>query len=218
MICIVVALKKEAESFILDNNLKKISDIIGKSLYCGKVNGKETVLAISGIGKVNAAVTTQVLIDKYNPDFIINFGSAGGINGCVKVKNYYLIDSSAQYDFDLSKLDDVPIGYIQDFNRVLFPNYTTNIDFLEKRNLATADKFSDSEEDRKIIASIPASICDMEGGAISETCLINNIPLICVKGITDVNDSGLGAEQFNENLKSVSSGFTEIINKIINLL
>ena len=60
-------------------------------------------------------MVTQAIIDKYSPSTIINFGSAGGFDGKTQALEYYNVDKCCQYDFDLSELDPVPIGYIQDY-------------------------------------------------------------------------------------------------------
>ena len=84
--------------------------------YSFDIEGKSAVLVISGIGKVSAALTTQLLIDKYSPEYIFNFGTCGGLNNNVKVLNFYLIEKCCQYDFDLTKFSYVGVDvskYIQ---------------------------------------------------------------------------------------------------------
>ena len=108
MICFVVALKAEAKTLLeqVDNLTEfKIAD---KPAYSFDIEGKNAILSISGVGKVSAALTTQLLIDKYSPDCIINFGTCGGMNNSVKVLNFYLIEKCCQYDFDLTKLSTSP--------------------------------------------------------------------------------------------------------------
>jgi adenosylhomocysteine nucleosidase len=116
MFGIVVALYSEAENLI--NKVEDIKEfrLADKKAYSGTINGHPMILAISGIGKVSAALTTQIIIDKYNPDFILNFGTAGGMNKSVSILNYYAIEKSCQFDFDLRELDGVPLGYIQEYD------------------------------------------------------------------------------------------------------
>ena len=216
MIAIVVALEKEAQSVIdCFENLEKLN-IARKSLVKGNLFGKECVLAISGIGKVNASLTTQLLIDTFSPEYIINFGTAGGIDSSVKALNYYLVEKCCQFDFDLRDLDGVPLGYIQDYDTSFFPAYTVNfpVDY-EIKVLATADRFTENKIDTQDIMSIGCNVRDMEGGAIAQVCYTNNVPLLMIKGITDVVGNGLTAEQFVSNLKTVSAGFSEVIKNII---
>ena len=215
MIAIVVALEREAQSVIdCFENVEKLN-YAKKTIVKGSLFGKDCVLAISGIGKVNASLTTQLLIDKFAPEFVLNFGTAGGTEKSVKALNYYVIEKTCQFDFDLRDLDGVPLGYIQDYDTAFFPAFT--VDFtveLDKKTLATADRFTESKIDAQDIIDIGCSVRDMEGGAISQVCYTNNVPLLMIKGITDVVGNGLTAEQFFANLKTVSSGFSNVIKNI----
>lgn len=215
MICFVVALKKEAQSLLEKvENLKEFL-LADKPAYSFNINNTQCILAISGIGKVSAGLTTQLLIDKFNPKFIINFGTCGGMNNSVKILHYYLADKCCQYDFDLSALDDVPVGYIQEYDRVYFDTYTHNINFLQKRAIASADKFTHKSQDVELINKMNCSICDMEAGAIAQVCTSNNIPLIVVKGISDVHGNNTQPEQFFKNLSTVSNNFPDVIKQVI---
>ncbi len=211
MLGIVVALKREAESFISKlENLKEFK-ILDKPAYSGFANGEEVVLIISGIGKVSASLSTQVIIDKYSPDCIINFGTAGGMNSSVSILNYYAVEKCCQFDFDLRQLDGVPLGYIQEYNTAYFKANTDKLSFLQTSCLATADRFTDDMVDIDSINEISCSLRDMEGGAIAQVCTSNNIPLYMIKGVTDVYGLRSSQEQFYENLTKVSNGFADIV-------
>lgn len=215
MIGIVVALKKEAEKFLLTaDNVKQIK-LADKDAFLGKVDDIEFILIISGIGKVSSALSTQLLIDKYSPTSILNFGTTGGMNQSVQALNYYLVDKCCQYDFDLTELDDVPLGYIQDYDTVFFNTKTDKVDFLPIRSLASADKFTNKDTDIKTINDLGCSLCDMEGAAIAQVCTSNNVPLYIVKGISDVSGSETAPEQFMKNLQTVGENFPNVIIKVI---
>ena len=215
MIGIIIALQSEA-SALLDKvdelNQIKLAD---KTAYTCKINGRDTVIAISGIGKVNAALTTQLVIDKFKVDFILNFGTCGGLNDSVEIKNYYVVDKCCQYDFDLSDLDDVPVGYIQEYKTVYFETYTKGLDFLQKSMVASADKFTHKEQDVELVNKMGCSLCDMEAGAIAQVCTSNNVPLIVIKGISDLHGNGTAPEQFFKNLSTVGENFPSVILKVL---
>lgn len=211
MFGIIIALDKEAEALLKKvENLEEIT-LLDKRAYKGKIYNKDVVIAISGIGKVNAALTTQHVIDAYSPDFILNFGTCGGMNDSVKVLNYYAIDKCCQFDFDLSELDDVPVGYIQDYDTVFFPTCLNGIENLKTASLASADRFICKDVDVKTINDVGCNVGDMEGGAIAQVCLSNNTPLYIIKGISDVHGSGTAQEQFFKNLATVGEGFPDVI-------
>ena len=112
MIGLVIALQSEAEAFLQKVEQLKKFMIADKTAYTCTISGRDVIIIISGIGKVNAALSTQLLIDKYSPDFILNFGTCGGMNNNVEILNYYAIDKCCQFDFDLSTLDNIMTEYI----------------------------------------------------------------------------------------------------------
>lgn len=211
MFGIIIALLSEAKALLSSvENLKKI-ELIDKEAYMAEICGHKAVIAISGIGKVNAGLTTQLVIDKFNPDFILNFGTCGGMNDSVEILQYYAITKCCQFDFDLRELDGVPLGYIQDYDRVFFPTQTKGIEYLKTSVVASADRFNNSEIDIKSINDMGASLRDMEAGAIGQVCLSNAVPLYMIKGISDVYGSGTAQEQFFRNLNAVSEGFPKVV-------
>lgn len=216
MIGIVVALPAEINALLQKvENLNKIA-IADKTAYTCKILGRDAVIIISGIGKVNAALSTQLLIDKFSPDFILNFGTCGGMNNSVEILHYYAIDKCCQFDFDLSKLDNVPLGYIQDYDRVHFTPSVNGLEFLEKSSLASADRFICSDVDVDLINNqVNCSLGDMEGGAIAQVCTSNSVPLYIIKGISDVHGRGTAQAQFFANLKQVGEGFPAVILRAI---
>ena len=86
-------------------------NIIGLDFHVGKYCGNSIVLVISGIGKVNAAVCTQVLIDHFGVDYIINTGCAGAIHPELGIGDILISTDAVQHDMDVSALGD-PIGTI----------------------------------------------------------------------------------------------------------
>ena len=215
MIGIVVALKKEAQYFIEKLDEKTEFSLIGKPFVKGKISDKEIVLCICGIGKVNSAMATQLIINEFAPTAILNFGTAGGFSEQVSPLKYYAIDKCFQADFDLSELDGVPVGYMQDYDRLFYQVNTTNLDFLDKKSLASADRFSDKTEFIELLKSNGVALRDMEGCAIAQVCLANSVPFYSIKGVSDVYGSGASGKQFMENLSAVCRGFADIIEKTI---
>lgn len=203
MIGIVIALKSEAKYLLENIEQKQQIKLLDKTAYKGKLFGKDVVVGVSGIGKVSSAITTQKIIDDYTPEYIINIGSSGGTNNSVNVKEFYLIDKCIQFDFDVTEIDDVEVGYIQEYNLKFFPTYIPKGLDYKTTNLATADRFSSKEQDINLIAQNNCGVRDMEGGAIAQTCLSNNVKFICIKGISDVHGSGSNAQQFLQNLDDV---------------
>ncbi len=215
MIGFVVALFNEAKSVIENTNAVEKTAKNGKKLYFGTINNDNFVLIVSGIGKVNAALSTQFLLDNFPIDRVINFGSVGGICGKAEILKYYVVDKCCQYDFDLSGLDNVSVGYIQDFDTVYFYPKTENLSFLPVASLATSDRFTEKKADIQTISDLKCDIFDMEGGAIAQVCTANKTPFYIIKGVTDTHGSGNDANTFYQNLNRVCTGFYDILVKFL---
>lgn len=218
MIGIIVALESESKNYLDKQPNKEHFILAGKNFYRFNVLGKEVVYAISGIGKVNAAMTAQAMIDKFAPNRILNYGSSGGLNGKTHALDFYCIEKCCQYDFDLSPLDPVPVGYIQDYDKIYFNLDVSSIDFLPKATLATSDRFTCKSQDIEQISKMNCTLFDMEAGAIAETCESNNVPFTSIKGISDVNGSGIQPEQYRENFNILFEKFNKIIDKVIKVI
>jgi adenosylhomocysteine nucleosidase len=214
MIGVVVALKSEAMPLINKIENAKEIKLCGKPCFVGKLADREVALIISGIGKVSASLSTQALIDKLGATTIINYGTCGGTNSSINVCDYYMVDKAFQFDFDVREIDDVPLGYIQEYDRVFFNANIINIG-LKKQSLATSDRFSKSEIDLNNILNNACFLRDMEGCAIIQVAVSNDTPVYIVKGVTDVYGSGTDGEQFYKNLSKVCENFPNIILKLI---
>lgn len=182
---------------ILDSYEEK--DIYDLTFIKGKINGRKVIVVKSGIGKVNAARTTQILIDNYKIDKIINIGAAGGINPELKIKDIVIGDRIVQYDFDISESGDFEKGEIQGIGKFLrsdekLINVCKKV--LEKRfekdynvvigTIATADMFcTDSEVAKKVREEFGAECVEMEGAAIAQVCYLDRIPFLIIRGISD---------------------------------
>lgn len=217
MIGMVIALNTEANGILKLLTNKTQSTLGDKKIFKGKLFDKEVVIIVSGIGKVNASLSTQYLIDKYPITHIVNIGTCGGVESSLKIGEFYQVNDCCQPDFDVTEIDDVEIGYIQDYDRVYFKTHNIDIDGLEKKRLATTDKFSNKEEFINQLIKMKVDFRDMEGCAIAQVCTSNNVPLIMAKGITDIYANGNGKE-FYENLNTVCSKIPSIVKSIISKL
>ena len=212
MIGIIVAMKKEAQLFIDKMENKKELSYLGKLCYTGSFNGKECFLIISGIGKVNSAICTQFLIDNCKPEYILNFGTTGGLDKNMKVGEIYIVKKAMQFDFDLREIDKCELGYMEEYDSVFFDVKNDLLSLKEAKGvLATSDTFSDDKNIINYLISKGCNLKDMEGGAICHTCKANNIPLIMIKGISDIFGSGSMIEQYLNNVKIASAKIIEFL-------
>ena len=199
MIGIICALSIEVEGLtkLLEN--KKEETYAKMKYVSGTINGKEIVMTECGIGKVNAAMSTQVMIDKYNPDVIINSGIAGSISRELKIGDIVISKDCVQHDFDGTQMGD-PKGLIQynDETRIDIPVSETVAEKLFKAcenlensnvkigRIATGDIFVAHKEMRQSIADeFSALACEMEGGAVAQVCYRNSVECAILRCISD---------------------------------
>ena len=167
---------------------------------------KDDRLYVSGVGKVNAAAATQKAICE-GADEIWNAGLCGGFGDDVEVGDIYGVESATEYDFDLSKIDNVSVGVIDGFDspyismakipglpaegRTWFKGY---------RILATGDRFNDDPADHELIVKgLGASLRDMEGAAIAHVCKLARVRCLSLKCVSDVAGRGAMTGQYFEN-------------------
>ena len=174
-------------------------DIYELNFVKGKINGKKVIVVKCGVGKVNAARTTQILIDNFKISKIINIGAAGGINPELKIQDIVIGEKIVQYDFDTTSAGDYEKGEIQGIGKFIRSDYELiNIckKVLEKRvdnsikvvigTIATADIFcSDPEIAKEVREEFGAECVEMEGAAIAQVCFLDKIPFLVIRGISD---------------------------------
>lgn len=199
MIGAVIAMQSEADILLNDMQIEKKLSFGNKNVYLGTAYNKELALCICGVGKVNAALGSQLLISTFHVDKLLNFGVAGGLNNTTALCLVYQIEAAVQFDFDLVDLNGTKIGTLNEYEENYLPAQTFAGNF-EKRKLGTADRFNDSPVDFKLLTEeLNADIRDMEGGAIIQTALAAQLPVYMVKAISDVAGSGSTTEQYLQN-------------------
>lgn len=109
MIGAVVALEDEAEALLSQMKIEDIRTIYGKTVHLGRAFGKECLLVVCGVGKVNAAAGACAAIH-FGADVILNFGVAGGLHERTELTEVYLVEKAVQYDFDITQLEGTEIG------------------------------------------------------------------------------------------------------------
>ena len=185
MIGAVVALEDEAEALLSQMEIEDIRTIYGKTVHLGRAFGKECLLVVCGVGKVNAAAGACAAIH-FGADVILNFGVAGGLHERTELTEVYLVEKAVQYDFDITQLEGTEIGTLDGETENFLPLSTPKgIDF-PRRKLATGDRFNDSPVDHDLLLRLGADLRDMEGGAIVEVCKYAGVPCVSFKAVSDV--------------------------------
>ena len=206
---IIIAIPKEAEAVLDYFNDIDETTLAGKVCYTGTVDDEPCALVVCEIGKVNAASATQALIAAYKPDRILNLGVCGGIADQLNICDLLIAEKSIQYDFDVTELDEVPVGYIQNMKTHMLPCDAKMFGALKKKFklstvVATADRFSSSESNAHFIRLHGGEVVDMELAAIAQVCLLNKVPVAAVKCVSD-NARGDAKHDFTRMLARAST-------------
>ena len=211
----------ELKKYLHINNEKKIYDLI---FYEATLNNQNIILTESGIGKTNAARTTQILIDYYKPEAIFNIGVAGGIAKNLKVGDIIISTSLVQHDFDITAFNHSK-GYIPNIgnnipidNRLLNTTKTildtNNISYKEGL-IASGDIFCTKESmATKINTQFNALCVEMEGASIAQTAYLSKTPCLVIRSISDCPDNN-NKVTYEEFLETSSNKVAQIMYAIL---
>lgn len=226
MIGIIGAMEEEVE--ILKSSIENIETIQKAHVifYRGQLEGKEIILAQSGIGKVNAAITATLLIDEFNPELVINTGSAGSVDNQLNIgdiiisnKVYYHDVNTTAFGYKFGQVPSMPEYY--ETKEELISLAKSSIENLNLNGIvgevATGDSFIGSFEQRKEIKSnFPtSSVVEMEAGAIAQTCHQFNVPIIVTRAVSDLADKESDVT-FEEFLKVACVNSSKIVKLLLN--
>lgn len=198
MIGIICALKIEVDGLKELMEAPEITKKAGLEFTSGKIFDKDVVLLECGMGKVNAAVGTQIMIDLFNPDVVINSGIAGSLSKNLTIGDIVISTDCVEHDINCTALKE-PRGQITlpDEKLVGIPADKEICDKLAqccdnlgahvmKGRIATGDLFVVYKGDRERIAfHFGALCCEMEGGAVGHACYMNKVPFAILRSISD---------------------------------
>ncbi|GGE43107.1 5'-methylthioadenosine/S-adenosylhomocysteine nucleosidase [Pullulanibacillus camelliae] len=170
----------------------------GCVFYTGKIDDQDVVVLQSGIGKVNAAMATTLLINTYHPDVIINTGSAGGFNTALNVGDIVISTEVVHHDVDVTAFDytlgqvpGMPATFKADPGLMAIAEQAAKqIGGVQivKGWIATGDSFlSDPERVMAIKAHFPELQCgEMEAAAIAQVSYQFNVPFVIIRSLSDI--------------------------------
>ncbi len=224
---IIVAMDEEREAIVKIMTDVKVEQIYNLKFLRGKIQDKNCVLVKSGVGKVNAARTTQVMLHNFSIQYVINLGAGGSINSLLNIGDVLIGKQVVQHDFDITAFGHSK-GYITGIGNAVMCDKNL-VDELEQiiksipeRSyqikigvIATGDIFcTQSWMKDKIRAKFHADVVDMECAAIGQVCYLDNIPFIVIRSISDT-PNGRNASTFDENLKLASKRCANILKEFL---
>lgn len=208
MIGIICAMTVEAEGLITLCDDTKTEEIYGMSFTTGKMHGKDVVIVVCGVGKVNAAMCTLALIDHYKPKAIINSGVAGAVSPLVTIGDLVVAVKSVEHDMNTTALGDKQgeVSFAdgtkmyfecdKEISRKLFEVCKSIPDTKTMNGIvASGDIFiSDRRQRLRINDRFGALACEMEGAAIGHVCYRCGVPYGILRAISDDLDENKGMD------------------------
>jgi len=223
---IIFAMKEE-----LDELLKVIScdneyKIFDLDFYECTYKDKELVLVESGVGKVNAARATQILIDNMEVEYIFNIGVAGSVSKDVKVLDIVIGDKLVQHDFDITAFNHDK-GYIPNIGGKFVESDSYLIKLAKEVGdesthtgvIASGDIFCTEEAMSSKIATKFGALCvEMEGASIAQVCYLSHIPFLVIRSISDSPTGGDNTLTYEEFLKLSSYKVASYLKRMLDII
>lgn len=192
----------------------------GKEFHEGVIAGKEAVICLSGIGKVNAAFATTLMTQLYKPSLLISTGLSGGL-GKTQQFDIVLAERLVQHDVDTTALGD-PKGMVSTVNKVFFETdggllerFKQSLPEAKVGIIASGDQFiADKKLSENIAEQFEAIACDMESGAVAQIAYLTKTPLAVVRGISDSADGEAAADFITVTEKISAEAYKAVVSVI----
>lgn len=202
---LLCAMKSEFDQLTPYLHITKETDIARTTVLEGDIDGLAVVIAATGICKVNAAITAQLLIDKFDVTHILMVGVAGGMDPRLGVHALAFSERLAQHDVNWQWLRHRPApaeGYfpgdpmllgvckkLAEEGKFLYPAFFGT--------MVSGEQFIAEEGRQEIIDAWHPLCVDMESAAAAHACMANDIPFLAIRAISDTAETG--AQGFEDN-------------------
>lgn len=185
------------ERMAIRNKIEKAS----MEFWEGTLNGTETVVVRSGVGKVNAALCTQILCDSFAVSHIINTGVAGSLKNEINIGDIVVSTDALHHDVDV-RVFGYPLGEVPQMGCLAFPaddhlqqlavsccrEVNPDIEVYQGR-IVSGDQFiSDKKIKNTIIQNFQGFCVEMEGASIAHASYLNHVPFVIIRAISDKAD------------------------------
>lgn len=207
MLGIIGAMPQEVEQLKAEMKQPEITVVAGMEFYKGSIGDKEVVVVKSGIGKVNAAMCVQILVDRFGVDGVVNTGIAGSLQAEINIGDMVLCTDAVQHDMDAVAFG-YPVGQIPQMGVFSFPadeklrqlaksccgKVNPEIGVYEGRIL-TGDQFiSDKNKKNWLAETFHGACTEMEGAAVAQAAFLNQIPFLIIRAISDKADDSASVD------------------------
>lgn len=198
---IIGAMELEVEQLKSKITVSNIVMKAGMEFYEGTLNGASVVVVRSGIGKVNAALCVQILVDLFEITHIINTGVAGSLNAALDIGDILISKDAIHHDMDTTifgyQLGEVPQMGTREFKaderlmslaKSSCEKVNEGIHAIVGR-VVSGDQFISSKEVKeRLIANFHGDCAEMEGASIAHGAYLNKVPFVIIRAISDKAD------------------------------
>lgn len=227
VIGIIGAMIEEVEILRDKMEIESTETIAGMEFYKGTLDGENIVLVQSGVGKVNAAACTQVLVDHFGVDYLINSGVAGGLSPDVSIGDIVISTDAVQHDVDTTVFGDEPGAiprmdtsyFVADEKLIQLAQSATealagDIHVFQGR-IASGDQFiASAEKQAWITEHFSPYAVEMEGAAIAHVAHLNEVPFVIIRAISD-DASGEADVKYEDFVKMAAENASKMIEEMI---
>ncbi len=207
MLGIIGAMDEEISRILEQMREIKKQQKASMTFYQGVLSGREVVVVRSGIGKVNAAICTQILADDFHVTAVINTGIAGSLRNEINIGDIVLSVDALQHDMDATAFG-YEAGQIPRMDALAFAadekllqlakesceRVNPEIQVFTGRVLSGDQFIADREKKEQLVRMFGGYCTEMEGAAIAQTAYVNNIPYLVVRAISDKADNSAGID------------------------
>ncbi|MBM7701435.1 5'-methylthioadenosine/S-adenosylhomocysteine nucleosidase [Metabacillus iocasae] len=228
-IAIIGAMEEEV-TILRDKVEDRQEVVIGGSEYSsGTIDGVEVVLLKSGIGKVNAAMSTAILLEKFQPDYVINTGSAGGFHPDLNVGDAVISTAVVHHDVDVTafgykygQVPGSPAAFEADEKLIKIAEQSakevTDMQ-VAKGLIATGDSFMNDPKRVEFVREQFPNLyaAEMEAAAVAQVCHQFDVPFVVLRALSDIagKESDVSFEQF---LEKAAVNSTNLVLKFVSKL
>lgn len=227
LIGIIGAMEEEVIMLREQMSVKNVRSIAHIEYAKGRLGNREVVLAKSGIGKVNAAMCAQIMIDIFQVDALINLGVAGALSPDLNICDVVISNDFIQHDVDVTafgynkgeiprletsifKADSHLVHLVEKACEVLDPKIE-----IKTGRILSGDKFISKAEVREELYKNFAGDCtEMEGAAIAQVCHLNRVAFVGIRSISDKADNTANMD-FNEFTRQAAINSSKLLLKLL---
>lgn len=214
MIGIVVALSEELKVLLSLMDDMEQSEIQNTMFFTGHLNGRAVVVVQSQVGKVNAAISTMLLLSRFAVSAVINIGSAGGLGCNINTLDVVISERTKQYDTNF-EFKGQPSFFEADSKLLAYSEKVGDQlqDIKIQRGfIISGDLFVSTEVSEKITEKYPMALCcDMETAAVANVCWRMEIPFLGIRGVSDVPAAENNKIVFDQNVVQAANNCVRVM-------